>query len=126
MCGSGGHGRHGTRNSDLQMIAPMMFAAATAVQIDDDLVIFEFELGDLDVVARIHGGTVSGYGAIETFGIERFVDLNQIALFPSREGFDGFRKFTRNETDQVELRRFLERAAFGGARRLRLGLAIIG
>jgi len=39
--------------ADLEMIAPVLFAPPAAVHIDDDLMIVEFQLGDLHAITGI-------------------------------------------------------------------------
>src|SRR2546422_11048616 len=103
------------------MIAPVVLAAAAAIQIHDDLVIAEFQLGDLHIVASIYGCTVGGNRTVEELRIERLANVYDNALFPGGQSLDGLCELPGDKTHHGQLRTLLERGVprTGGPARLR-------
>ena len=85
------------------MIPPVPLAAATAVHIDNNLMVAELQPGDLHVIAGIHGRTVRGNGAIEHLRLQRLAHDDMKTVFSRRQCLDGFGKFAGDVTDQSEL-----------------------
>ena len=106
------------------MVAPVLFTAPAAVQVDNDLMIVKFQLGDLHFIAGIHGGAMRGNRAVEQFAVLRLAHVDVEALFPRRQRLDGFRKLTGHVTNQRKFRVFLEGRVFRAARGFRLGLCL--
>src|SRR5438445_11755774 len=98
------------------MIAPVVLAAAAAIQIHDDLVIAEFQLGDLHIVASIYGWTVGGNRTVEELRIERLANVYDNALFPGGQCLEGIGELAGDKTNQRQLRFLHERT---GTRRYR-------
>jgi len=57
------------------MVAPVPLAAATAIYIDDDLVVAELQPADLYVIASIDGWAVGSDGALEQIVLQRLVHV---------------------------------------------------
>jgi len=75
------HGGIRGTDADLKVIAPVVLAAAAAIQVDDNLVGAEFELRDLHIVTGIDGGAARGHGAVQKLGVQRFTHRKVETLF---------------------------------------------
>jgi len=104
----------------------VLLAAPAAVHIDDDLMIVEFQLGDLHAITGIYRRAVRSDGAIERLDLQRLAHADMETFLTRRQRLDGFGKFTGDVADQSKLRIFLERGVFcrGCGFRLRLALRL--
>ena len=85
------------------MIPPVPLAAATAVHIDNNLMVAELQPGDLHVIAGIHGRAMRGNGAIEHLRLQWLAHDDVETVLARRQRLDGFGKFAGDVTDQSEL-----------------------
>ena len=58
------HGGIAATDADLEMVAPVMLTAATAIHVHGNLATAEFEAGNLHAVAGIDGGAMRCDGAV--------------------------------------------------------------
>ena len=106
------------------MIAPAPLAAPAAVQIDNDLMVAELQLGNLYVIASTHGRAMCGDGAIEHLRFQRLAHADMKSFFAGGQRFDRLGKFTGDIADQGQLRILLERGVLRRGCDFRWGLAL--
>ena len=94
------------------MVAPVFLRAAAAVHVDDNHVLLEFQLGHLDVVARIDRRPMCADCPVQSLLIQWFFRVQGNTVFTSRQRFLGLGKFSGNIPYQGELGGFLQGVAF--------------
>src|SRR5262249_13865791 len=97
----------------MQAVPPALLAAATAVEVDHDLVVAKLQAGDLHIVAGADGRPVAGHSTGELLAVHGLADVEPRTFLGSRERLDGFGELPGDRADQTEVGGVLKRGALG-------------